>query len=482
MSERARGASAPLAVLSLAFVALTAFYVFFRREMLDEGWYLLAGRLAWRGEVPIRDFAYFQSPLLPYLYGVSQRIAPGLLSGRVLAAAATLGTWLVVLRMTRRLAGAAAVPWAAGAMLTSVYFLSHFPLALTYAPGAFFLVAALDAATRGQVCRAVLFATVAAGVRLSLAPALPILAVAAFRESARRSVDAARLVASLALAAGVAVFFVLPDPEVARFCLVGYHVQGATAADRIHAVTSSALDALRSGGALFLPALAAPFLAKELRHRGLVGAIFGAILLANLAPATTAAYYQSVLAPVAALLAAPVLAGLRPRGAAAAILALHLGAQGVTAVRQNVAVRAAHGVLPFEERLSRLHAVGRDVASRSSASPVWTLDPYFALEADRGVVPGLAMGIFSVQADWPTERCRRFHVVNGSMLRSQLADAEAEVVVLSALDVSQLGGRDGPVLSALPRRYAVRARYEDVGQFDGPVFLFERRAPRAVEQ
>jgi hypothetical protein len=287
----------------------------------------------------------------------------------------------------------------------------------------------------------------------------------------------ARLALALALAAAAAVFFVLPDPEVARFCLMGYHVQGATPADRFHAAASSAFDTLRSGGALFVPALAAPFLAKELRHRALVGALFGTILLANLWPATTTAYYQSVLVPVAALLAAPLLAGLRPRRAALAMLALHLGMQTVTAAHQSVVVRAAHGAVPFEERLSRLRAVGRDIASRSSAaSPVWTLDPYFALEADRDVVPGLEMGIFSVQADWPTERCRRFHVVNGSMLRSQLASADAGVVVLSALDVAQLGGREGPVLSVLPSRYALRARYDDAGQFDGPVFLFERIA------
>ena len=39
----------------------------------DEGWYLYASRLVLDGELPYRDFAFFQAPLLPYVYGLAQQ-------------------------------------------------------------------------------------------------------------------------------------------------------------------------------------------------------------------------------------------------------------------------------------------------------------------------------------------------------------------------------------------------------------------------
>jgi len=471
VTEPGRGGDRAGAVLAGALVVLVAFYVFFRREMLDEGWYLLAGRRAWQGRVPILDFAYFQAPLLPYLYGISQKVAPGVTSGRILAALLTLGTAWLTLRLTRRVAGGRAVPWAAAGLLGCVYFLSHFPLALTYAPGAFLLLASLDAAVRGRALAAMLLATAATGVRLSLAPTLPILAL----HFARRG-QGARAAAGLLIAAAVAALFVLPDPAVARFCLLGYHVEGATAADRIGAVSRSLAGTLASTGPWLAAAVVAPFVARDLAHRALLGAVFGAVLLANLVPATTAPYYQSVLAPLAAVLAAPVLAGLRSRPAAAAVLAALAVLQGWTALRSDVVVAARGGGFPLSERLSALRDVGRAVAAHSPAdAPVWTLATYFALEADRDVLPGLEMSIFAVQPAWSRARAERFHVVNPGMLRDWIEDRVPDVVVLTALDVARLGGRDGPVLSALPERYEIRRRWDDVGQFDGPVLLLVRR-------
>ncbi|MEO7414855.1 MAG: hypothetical protein ABIZ81_16035 [Opitutaceae bacterium] len=57
-------------VLALAVhLASAAFHIFFGALNVDEGFYSLAARSVMQGEVPYRDFAYAQMPLLPYVNG-----------------------------------------------------------------------------------------------------------------------------------------------------------------------------------------------------------------------------------------------------------------------------------------------------------------------------------------------------------------------------------------------------------------------------
>ena len=56
--------------LAVAYLALGADFVHFGHINHDEGWYLYASRLVYDGSLPYRDFAFFQAPVLPYLYGL----------------------------------------------------------------------------------------------------------------------------------------------------------------------------------------------------------------------------------------------------------------------------------------------------------------------------------------------------------------------------------------------------------------------------
>jgi hypothetical protein len=479
--ERPDLATRALRLESVAFLALTAFYVVHRVEMLDEGWYLYAGKLAWRGEVPYRDFAYFQAPLLPYLYGATQKLfGPGILSGRLLAAAFAAGSWLFTLSTARRLGGSRAAVLAGLAFLASVYLYSHFPIVLTYAPAAFFLMAAVDSFLRGGVFRTVLFAILAAGIRVSLAPAVPILAAGVFLASSRSRVEVARLAGALGAGAALLLAFVLPDPGLAWFSLVGYHTEGWTSLERLRAVGASAAETLATTSILIVPALVAPRLAPA-RPVSYLAATAAAVLLANLLPATTAPYYDSVLLPLLAVLAGLSLARLRRPVLVAALLALHLAAQLEPARRLHVVGLARpRAGWPFEDRLARVRDVGRDLrAVTTPSSKIFTLATYFAIEADRDVMPGLSMSIFSVEFYGTRAQCLRHHTVNPAMIREWFAEAVPDVVVLTNWEVQYFGGRDGPILAPLREHYTIRKMYGRVGQFDGKAFLLTRRAGKA---
>ena len=123
---------ATIAAVVVAAVVAAAFVVV-GRVNADEGWYLYAARLAWRGDLPYADFAFTQTPLVPYVYGGVQSVASSLVLGRVVSVLfATAGIVLAV-RVAWRLAGDRAALFVA--VLCAAYPAGLYNLALskTYA-------------------------------------------------------------------------------------------------------------------------------------------------------------------------------------------------------------------------------------------------------------------------------------------------------------------------------------------------------------
>lgn len=98
----------PLALFA-ALVALALLFAIRGRPLIDEGMFLTASELVYAGQRPYRDFPFLQGPVLPYLYGLAA-LAPGapLLAGRLLSAAAFLGTALAGALLAARFGGAVA--------------------------------------------------------------------------------------------------------------------------------------------------------------------------------------------------------------------------------------------------------------------------------------------------------------------------------------------------------------------------------------
>src|SRR5882757_7722129 len=75
-----------LAVAAVVLVAALGLLFVVRGELnADEGWYLYASRLVYRGQLPYRDFSFTQMPLLPYVYGVPQLFTSSFYLGRAVS-------------------------------------------------------------------------------------------------------------------------------------------------------------------------------------------------------------------------------------------------------------------------------------------------------------------------------------------------------------------------------------------------------------
>ena len=94
------------------YVALSIVYLFWGQINDDEGWYLYASELVFAGDLPYRDFAFTQMPLLPYVYGLPQVLfSRSILVGRLTSVAFSIATLVLGLSLARRYAGEKGVAW-----------------------------------------------------------------------------------------------------------------------------------------------------------------------------------------------------------------------------------------------------------------------------------------------------------------------------------------------------------------------------------
>jgi len=91
----------PVAIF-LSFGVFCYLIIFDGAVDVDEGFYLLAARAVYQGHLPYRDFAFSQTPLVPYVYGLPQLLYPGILTGRLTSLVLTVLALGVTILYARR--------------------------------------------------------------------------------------------------------------------------------------------------------------------------------------------------------------------------------------------------------------------------------------------------------------------------------------------------------------------------------------------
>ena len=221
-------------ILGTVYVLGLIGYLIVGRHWTDEGWYLNASLLVAQGKLPYLDFAFTQSPGLPYLYALPQLIfGPSLWIGRLTSLVFALGTGWLTLYAARRLGGEWAAVWAFGFFALNLYTVHFLTVVLTYPAATFFLAAALACLVAPwpapwRVGAALVLAGLAVGVRFSAVFAYGAILVYALWLLRRRPGQWISLLPGLAILGLVFGPFWLADPVATRFNVLGYHVDQAS--------------------------------------------------------------------------------------------------------------------------------------------------------------------------------------------------------------------------------------------------------------
>jgi hypothetical protein len=496
---RSSGVARALAVVTVGAVVVYALvslvFVFRGRLNADEGWYLYAGRLAWRGQLPYRDFAFTQMPLTAYVYGLLQIVKQSLYLGRItslgFAVAAVAFCVRVAWREAGRVAGAT-VALLCVAFPTGIYNLT---LTKTYALGAFFLAAVLFALTSpGRTTRTWPLATAAAialtftrstGLPLTILVVLWCIARAPDRATRRR------VVGVTAVGGLVAAAFLLNDFTAAKYNLITFHGllwHGADGRARLDEIVHTRLPdwlgdypayfalMVASVGAIYLSSPLRRYLARKpgvaIVGLGIVGTLVAQLVAGEWAPVE----YASPVIP--ALLAVTVIMlthAVRPAGGWAE-------RRGLT-VLAGVAVAAVAISTLFHPGVGEYFTSSKDAGAVEAANRVGNYlhdhtqpgDEVLTLWAQpaglvsgRDQVDGITAGVFSYE-DLTTADANDVHFVNADLLRRTLREGRPGAVVITGIDdlvfnftgtFSQQKADPQDILGELGRHYTLA--HEDV--------------------
>jgi hypothetical protein len=499
-----------------AFAVLALVFVFRGRLNADEGWYLYGGRLAWKGELPYKDFAFTQMPLTAYVYGLLQTISASVFLGRLTSVVFAVGAVALAARVAWREAGPGAgiaVALLCVAIPVGVYNLT---IVKTYALSAFLLALILAALTSpGRPSRTWTLATAAAfGLLLTRTTGLPVtVLVVAFcllrapDRATRRNVACATVVGTL-----LTVALPLTDPSSARYNLFTFHnllwhgADGRTKLDEI--VHTRLTDWLGDYPAYLALAAAAvvlvyisPKLRAYLRNRpgvAIVGVGIAGMLVAQLVGGEWASveYFTPVIPALLAVTLVMLVQALRPAGGWASQRALAIGA-GVAIAAVTVSTLVHPGVGEYftssddagsvqqaDRVADYLRANTRD---GDRVLTMWAQPS--GLVSGREQVDGVTMGVFSYE-DLTTEQARDYHFVNRELLRAMLQKGEPAAVVFTGVDdvafhftgsFSQVPADPREIYDELDAHYRLTRRSITYG-INGPtwvrIYLRDDRGPR----
>ncbi len=463
-SPRGRvGFGLAVGALLAAFLAVGIYFAYYGRVNQDEGWYLYAARMVYQGAFPYRDFAFFQAPLLPYVYGLFQNLfGDGLLVGRLTSLALGVGT----IALGSRLA------FERGGRLAALLFLAVIPMtpmviwcftttrtqplvAFLLMTGAFLLLRPSASALASS--GALLALLLAAATRISLLVVLALVFAGVYlrHRRSRSELFVALLPATLVGAALLLVAF--GDLDLALFNLITSQAERHDQLQPAEAVGLSRflITRLRDLANLhasfgIVPALslaygcgvAALWLRRSRRSEPggdefpAVAALTALALAAYLPSLVVRIVWPIYFAPVFPLLliVAACAAGHQFERAARAGRGAIITGVAVLLLFQagTFASKSGRHLSSDEPDLRELREVALYLAEVVPAGQtLLTMDTYLAVESGRRVPSDWEMGIFSY---WPTrseDEGRRFKLVTDERLSRSLSSATVGAVVLS---------------------------------------------------
>ncbi len=491
------------AALMLA-LAIGAFNLVMGDLNQDEGWYLYAARLVSGGQLPYRDFAFTQGPVMPLAYAA---LAPawspfGLAGARVLTA--LLG--LIAALGGAALAGRLVSETTPGAKNTAVFaafclialnmYQSYFSAVVkTYSLCGLLLVLGFLLLTRVGKARglwwaglAAVFLALAAATRLSAFMALPV-TLACLWACRRGPAGRAWLAFMIAgMAAGALIFlpFFFANPQGLLFGLLDYHA-GRSAGGVLKGLVFKAGFFCRVAQAyapaliLWLAAVVAGRLFREPapeRRDPVRLALWGSILAMTAVHLTTAFPYDDYQVPVYPLFAASVMALVVRKlrtGAALDVLRGAAFAAGVVFVmasplNQEWMVQQRDRIwwrMKEQPPLVKLQRAAREVRRLAPAGgELLTQDIYLAVEAGMTVPRGFELGQFCYFPGFSDEQAAARRVVNDRMMREILGSSPATVAAFSGYGLAMRSPDIMELTPAVrePLWEIVHARYQPAGE------------------
>jgi len=461
----------------------------------DEGWYLYAAGQVAKGQLPYRDFAFTQTPLLPLVYSLLWPVVEmfGVAGGRLITAifgllAAGIAAWTAGRLSPKRWRHVAAV-LAFILIVLNVYQSYFSTIVKTYSLCAFFLSAGVLLLTWAKAGKgewacfgAGLLTAAAAGTRLSAGAAMPVIFL--YLVVFRKQLGWKRWF-MYGLGGGLGLLFIflplyLLSPDGVTFWLVEYHklrdpgtglyqmvLKAGFVSRYVQAyfVQSCLALALFVSYLVWFPRRNKETDPEEERVKSdekllpcpvvIPWAVWGGITLLHLSAPFPYDDYQVIVYPLfGAALAVSLVYRLNVLNKAcdehtssqrvlwiiATLLFCTITSSFSSPINQNWMIRGRDRIwwlMKEKPDMVVLREVGAWLKARTRPGDILlTQDTYIAVEANRSVPQGLELGPFSYYPAMDTEKAKRLHVLNEDLLLDLLQSSRAPYAAISGYGLS----------------------------------------------
>lgn len=488
----------PILVASLLVVSILATFLlllFFRRVNLDEGWYLGAAQRVYAGQFLYRDFAYTQTPLLPYLYGLLEPlIGLGLYQGRLLTILLGLFAWWLSVVSAFRLGGRRAALYSLALLATSFFAATQYTYTATYALTACLMAAAIDVSlrdwpTRRQTIVATILMSLAVTVRLSAIVALPpfllylVLSSRAWRTTLLWGLVTA--VVTLGIVLGGHWWL---SGDLMLYDIWGFHLDRILRTkwrlEKIRLRTvKTAIDfavpiLLGSWASIWLMRRLFQQRWAEVRRSALLVATAlmacaVALFVAHIVPRTTDSYYNSLQVPMLCTAGGIVLALLHQQVNRRLAYSLAVGLILLNGVTQGYATwRDGALPFPFQNQIAVVRQAAAIIARYTPPdATLLSFNQHLALEANRSTPPGYEMAIFSYRPTWSAEQARTYKAINNDLLFADLAAGQG-AIAFTEFDLGQIYGERDRFFALLAAQYRWWYTIENFGPYGDVLHLY----------
>jgi hypothetical protein len=436
------------------YCGLTISMIYLGRHHVDEGYYHLIAQLTASGKMPYKDYFYVQTPLYPYIYGTIFRLfGPGFGIARGFSAVLGLFSLFLAGRIARKREGIRGAAVAAGLIVCQPFTVYYLTIIKLYALTGLILVLVVASLEweRGPQWRygaAAFWLAVATGIRLTVAPAIVLLAVLAFIRTRKiQSGLVVLLVSGVTLTAIMAPFFICAQSTL-YYDIVGYHFDKESFSvlrQVFHRMeTLSKLSKLYFlPGVLLISAVSIRSI-NRLRKNTAIERFPGNSADAAWIIASVVAFhfvsqapyvhrYLAMMVPAMAAILGPEIVRLERFFCLKNWLPVPGWIFGIACVL-TICARGVADYAPLKNggAMLQLKSIAEQIKMITPVEkPILTFNNSLAVESDRRVVHGDEMNVLSYNPEWPESRCRKYAVMNVRMLEREIAQKTFGAVVVT---------------------------------------------------
>lgn len=460
----------------------------------DEGWYLYASKLVYSGQYPYQDFAFTQTPLLPYIYGIAQNLLfRSIYLGRITSVVFSTIAFIISLIIARNYSGkmASGITSLLGATFTyGIYFQS---ITKTYALTTFFFILAFFVLSSNfrqdlKLILSTIFVLLATLTRLSAVFfAVPFI-VYVFVVS-----DTKKILITIALCL-TASFWILilafPNINATIWGLVTHHSLqwgNISTNERIAQVLNFRIPllliAFPSYFLLWAIILLKGFdqIKNNIRHHFAIFITTAGLFLFAIPNLISGGFYAEYFVPFI-FVSFPITGivytkifdrqGKYPKAIMNVVL---LSTVVLGLIRGGYSfIDISGGHAPVEE----IRNVSTIILENSTAKDkIFVLEAlWLAVESDRQVMPNMTMAQFSFY-DTDTNTANQLHLINGQIILSYIENSVPKIIILTDLDWGILRNTSyyEKIVSSLEKKYYLIYSEENFGQHSGHIEVYVRR-------